>query len=1084
MDFVLSASSAQDHSRSVGIDEETPSVTFENFGRLDLLYNSVSSLFSQYHQTHRIELLNKAIKRASYAAKFTPTLYHHPRRAEILSAYHSMLHERSILTKDPMAMVDAIKIVNESLDFIPKTDPFAASLVDSMTQIWTRSPFRTTLGERVIVPDNPHQPLDQYASPHSDPRRSDILSAISGMYQYRFQNGGQLSDMEESCEILKKAIKCAPPREPKLVFWLGKLAFMFLEGYEKSGNVAYLYEAIRASEQGMSAVTHGTDNDDLAALLENYADGLQARSRRNGSMEDLAVSIDLTVRAIATTTKLEEKICYQTNLGNRLEDRFDRMNRTEDLNEAVKVTTSALESTTEDELRTATIKHNLGVKLLKLSGVYGQDAYFDQALTLLLQAVKSIPAITQVPALWLNSVTGAFRAQYSQHKREEDLRGAIQYATLALKNTPGYHPEKPYFLVNLAWLLRERAELTRERADLEQAVSISEEAAKALPAGHVMEAEVLWNLGRLYRLQGTFDFGGYFSLVVDNVRWRPPWEESAMEYFRTCLDSQNGEPLVRMAAALSLMEIYRERKEFTLGVEVGKRALDILNMQNTRSLDRNDQERQISKFSDVAVETCSLSLQAGDDPANALEVLEMGRGAILGLMIEDRSDISELSAGYPEHAASFNKLREEVRQPVRVGVEVSSQHELLFRRDRLAQELNQCLRAIRNLPGQERFLRGPTARQLQEYAVDGPIVIVNVADGRSDAILISQSSIRSLELQKLEKGEVTDWIEREPTRYRTKRERGPKNLLCRKFLEWLWTVCVAPILGNLDLLDSTSSSSTKLPRIWWIGAGLAAFLPFHAAGVHSPGSTENTYSKVISSYTPTIKALGYAKERAWFVQKLRTEYPELLIVSMPTTPKVGNQAVANLNVADELRAIHDAVTPKYSAVSLIQPSSKDVLAHLANCDLAHFACHGVSETKDPSNSYLILQQAGKEPNFPPVADKLTVQEISQSVLGRARIAYLSACSTAENRSQQLADEVIHLASGFQVAGFPHVIGALWPSDDGVCVKIAETFYQKIAASHPAEDRDIASALRDAVMNVRARWPLQPLLWAQYIHMGV
>jgi CHAT domain-containing protein len=60
-----------------------------------------------------------------------------------------------------------------------------------------------------------------------------------------------------------------------------------------------------------------------------------------------------------------------------------------------------------------------------------------------------------------------------------------------------------------------------------------------------------------------------------------------------------------------------------------------------------------------------------------------------------------------------------------------------------------------------------------------------------------------------------------------------------------------------------------------------------------------------------------------------------------------------------------------------------------------------------------------------VADPLSVGDISQLRVDNARIAFLSACSTAKNNAQApLADEVIHLASAFQVAGFPHVIGSL------------------------------------------------------------
>lgn len=48
-------------------------------------------------------------------------------------------------------------------------------------------------------------------------------------------------------------------------------------------------------------------------------------------------------------------------------------------------------------------------------------------------------------------------------------------------------------------------------------------------------------------------------------------------------------------------------------------------------------------------------------------------------------------------------------------------------------------------------------------------------------------------------------------------------------------------------------------------------------------------------------------------------------------------------------------------------------------------------------------------------DKLNVRQISDVHLEGARMAYLSACSTAENRARTLLDEVVHLASGFQMA---------------------------------------------------------------------
>jgi CHAT domain-containing protein len=93
---------------------------------------------------------------------------------------------------------------------------------------------------------------------------------------------------------------------------------------------------------------------------------------------------------------------------------------------------------------------------------------------------------------------------------------------------------------------------------------------------------------------------------------------------------------------------------------------------------------------------------------------------------------------------------------------------------------------------------------------------------------------------------------------------------------------------------------------------------------------------------------------------------------------------------------------------------------------------------------------------------------------------------------RLSDEVLHVVSGFQVAGFRHVVGCLWPSDDMVCVEVARSFYARLfqdtaaRADDKAEsDRAVALALHRAVVKVREseEYRKRPLSWAQYVHFG-
>ena len=111
----------------------------------------------------------------------------------------------------------------------------------------------------------------------------------------------------------------------------------------------------------------------------------------------------------------------------------------------------------------------------------------------------------------------------------------------------------------------------------------------------------------------------------------------------------------------------------------------------------------------------------------------------------------------------------------------------------------------------------------------------------------------------------------------------------------------------------------------------------------------------------------------------------------------------------------------------------------------------------------------------------------------AHIAYLSACSTAETAEKTLVDETIHLASSFQLVGFPHVIGTTWEANNTVAEKIANNFYTiliKQESVSPRDDRNVAYALHEAVKaycgESKGRFkPVDDIIaWAPFIHIGM
>lgn len=76
-------------------------------------------------------------------------------------------------------------------------------------------------------------------------------------------------------------------------------------------------------------------------------------------------------------------------------------------------------------------------------------------------------------------------------------------------------------------------------------------------------------------------------------------------------------------------------------------------------------------------------------------------------------------------------------------------------------------------------------------------------------------------------------------------------------LEWLWDVVTCPVLEALGFQSPIQDD--KWPRIWWIPTGSLSHFPLHAAGRFVERSTETVLDRVMSSYSPSIKALVYGR---------------------------------------------------------------------------------------------------------------------------------------------------------------------------------------------------------------------------------
>jgi CHAT domain-containing protein len=167
----------------------------------------------------------------------------------------------------------------------------------------------------------------------------------------------------------------------------------------------------------------------------------------------------------------------------------------------------------------------------------------------------------------------------------------------------------------------------------------------------------------------------------------------------------------------------------------------------------------------------------------------------------------------------------------------------------------------------------------------------------------------------------------------------------------------------------------------------------------------------------------------------------------------------------------------------MEPSREEVLSMLPSSSIIHFACHAHSSTLDPSYSRLCLADWLDLP--------LTVGDIAALNLQNLKLAYLSACQTADNRGAANYGEGIHLSTAFLLAGVPSVVGSLWPVKDMHSANMAKVTYNNMKDGQGKNVDKIAYSLHQGVRQLkdetqrrRPRITSDPLVWAMYIHMGV
>ncbi|MFD5624995.1 CHAT domain-containing protein [Streptomyces sp. NPDC127072] len=464
---------------------------------------------------------------------------------------------------------------------------------------------------------------------------------------------------------------------------------------------------------------------------------------------------------------------------------------------------------------------------------------------------------------------------------------------------------------------------------------------------------------------------------------------------------------------------------------------------------------------------CAVALAAGRTEEAAV-LLELGRAVLMSQDLEARGDVSDLAAVHPDLAAAFTDLSNRLLDHQDTAQDgpperAREQHAVVGQWRGLIDD-------IRRRPGFETFLRAPAVERMRAEAAEGPIVLINVDRLRCDALVVTTDAVRCVPLDITEgllAHTARDFlaaaaVDRDES---TARQEEARETVFRT-LELLWDRIAEPVLRAAGLTEPVPDGTPRaeVPRLWWSASGPLAHLPLHAAGYHREAelpARRSVLDRVASSYTPGIRALRHARQ----APRARKVTGPNLVIGQPTGEN-GTPGGSAREVEEVTRALTGLVVLDGDAARV-----DSVLAALPSAVVVHFACHGVSDSVDPSRSRMELADG-----------PLEVTAVARQRLPQAQLAVLLACHTS--RTDRLPDEAIHLASAFQTAGYPQVVGALWEAADMVSVRLAGRLYRSLRGYGAGLDvTDTGRALHTAVRGLRERYPTSPAVWAPYVHTG-
>ncbi|MBB5866652.1 CHAT domain-containing protein/tetratricopeptide (TPR) repeat protein [Allocatelliglobosispora scoriae] len=942
------------------------------------------------------------------------------------------------------------------------------------------------------------------AIPDEYDRDTEPWSHLAAAYRWRYRLRGDPADLRRVINLLRRTLAATGPT----VTVLADLGAAYRLYHDHTGIPGYADSAV---DLGRQAVRLAGDRAD-AAIVSELCASLLRRYERVGHSSDLADATTLTDRITAdsTDTPADDGAAGRLAVAARVLLRHAEHSRSRsDLDRAASLARLAqralrpgnhqrpgvlgcLAAALHDQYLNTADANQLAeaVKWAEAAVVAAPAGHFERdralselvgirltqfthtgALTALTDAIEHSQRAVAGPAepspQWLAHLGYAYQQRYSVTGDRQDLDRAVRHGAAAVAATGAGDTALAGRQASLAAAYSLRHTVAGDRCDLDRSIELIDDAVAGTRNGQRVLPELLSSRAAVllarHRLDGdpadveaaVADAEGALATVPHDHGARLRTVTALCDVYRERLiagpapdptrlaalaaevtDTRSAAPSDRVAAHHALGLLAGAAGNAPLAAAMLTRAAEVLHSVAPRETGWTDQQHRLGRHAGLVGAGVAAHCAAGD-PAAAVEFAELGRGVLLASQANTRVDPTRLEIDQIL-AEKFRWACERLNTP----------HFAAQDRQRWWADHDRLLAEIRRQPGQSDFLAAPSLDRLRVAVEGGYGVLLNVSGDRGEAVVVhSDREPTMIALPDLHESDVEAMVRELLAAAENQLKPAgvlPMRQTVTRLLGRLWDTAVGPVVASLpDAGDAPH-------RVWWVPTGLLGLLPLHAAGhLRHVGALD----ALISSYVPSLRVLHHSRSRPAADQRRR------LSVALRRTP----------GQAELSRTAEEAPSSDGATLADGDATADRVVAGLRQATWVHFACHAVAEPSSPADGGLLMHDR-----------TLRLPEIGGLRLAEAELAYLSACSTAHYGTRH-ADEVLHLASAFQLAGFRHVVASLWPLRDSIAATAAAAFYEELPAGPGADGA--AVALREVTLRLRAENPARPELWAPLIHSG-